>query len=73
MQLILANGGTCFVPERVAASSLRGGCLHRVAGAPTLTLPASVVYPDDSDTSELTTALATLRALVAEGAATGSV
>ncbi|MBK5965160.1 LysR family transcriptional regulator [Thiocystis minor] len=72
LQLILANGGTCFVPERVATSYLRGGCLHRVEGAPTLTLPAYVVYPSDSDSSELTTALATLRALVAEGAATGS-
>ena len=73
LQLILASGGTCFVPERVAASYLRGGCLHRIAGAPTLTLPASVVYPSDSGSSELITALAMLRALIAEGAATGPV
>lgn len=70
LQLILASGGTCFVPERVAASYLRGGCLHRVSDAPTLTLPASVVYPSDSGSSELTTALAMLRGLIAEGAAT---
>ncbi|MBK1724166.1 LysR family transcriptional regulator, partial [Thiocystis violacea] len=59
----------CFVPERVAASYLRGGCLHRIDGAPTLTLPTYCVYPGDSDSTELATALVTLRALVTEGAA----
>jgi len=67
LQLILANGGTCFVPERVAASYLRGGCLHRVSGGPTLTLPAYVVYPSATDSTELATALEVLRSLAAEG------
>ena len=70
LQLILASGGTCFVPERVAASYLRGGCLHRIQAAPTLTLPAYVVYPSDSGSAELATALDVLHALIAEGAAT---
>jgi DNA-binding transcriptional LysR family regulator len=67
LQLILANGGTCFVPERIAASYLLGGCLHRVSGGPTLTLPAYVVYASETDSTELATALDVLRSLVAEG------
>ena len=67
LQLILANGGTCFVPERIAASYLLGGCLHRVSGGPTLTLPAYVVYPSETDSTELATALEVLRSLAAEG------
>lgn len=68
LQLILADGGTCFVPERVAAAYLRGGCLHRVAGSPILRMPAYVVYPRESDNEVLATALGVLRELAAEGA-----
>ena len=68
LQLILADGGTCFVPERVAAAYLRGGCLHRVAGSPILRMPAYVVYPRGSDNEVLATALGVLRELAAEGA-----
>ena len=38
LQLILANGGTCFVPERVAASYLEGGCLQHISDSPSLRL-----------------------------------
>ena len=67
LQLILADGGTCFVPERVAAAYLRGGCLHRVTGSPILRMPAYVVYPRESDNEVLATALGVLRELAAEG------
>lgn len=69
LQLILADGGTCFVPERVAAAYLRGGCLHRVAGSPTLRMPAYVVYPLESDNEVLATALEVLREMVEKGSA----
>jgi DNA-binding transcriptional LysR family regulator len=69
LQLILANGGTCFVPERVAHGYLRGGCLHRVSDAPNLLLPAYAVYSTETESVELETALTVLRALVEEGAA----
>lgn len=68
LQLILASGGTCFVPERVAAAYLRGGCLHSVPGSPTLCLPAYVVYPTQSESNVLESALRVLRALVSERA-----
>jgi DNA-binding transcriptional LysR family regulator len=66
LQLILADGGTCFVPERVAEVYLRGGCLRRVAGSPTLRMPAYVVYPQETDNEVLATALEVLRELVGE-------
>jgi DNA-binding transcriptional LysR family regulator len=69
LQLILADRGTCFVPERVAAAYLRGGCLHRVPDSPILRMPAYVVYPRESDNEVLATALGILRELVAEQAA----
>ena len=68
LQLILADRGTCFVPERVAAAYLRGGCLHRVPDSPILRMPAYVVYPRESDNEVLATALGVLRELVAEQA-----
>ncbi|NEV60826.1 LysR family transcriptional regulator [Thiorhodococcus minor] len=71
LQLILANGGSCFVPERVAASYLRGGCLFRVRGVQTLRLPAYVVYSTEIDSAVLDKALGELRALIGEGAGTG--
>lgn len=69
LQLILTNGGTCFVPERVAASYLRGGCLFRVRDSQTLRLPTYVVYPAEGASPLLETALEVLRALVAAGGA----
>ncbi|EXJ14358.1 LysR family transcriptional regulator [Imhoffiella purpurea] len=69
LQLILANGGTCFVPERVAAHYLRGGCLYQVRGSPTLRLPAYVVYSVETASSVLDKALDVLRNLIEAGAA----
>jgi hypothetical protein len=64
--LILANGGTCFVPERVAAPYLRAGCLHRAPDSPSFLLPAYVVYPLESESPVLETALSSLRAVIEE-------
>ncbi|MGB5834207.1 MAG: LysR family transcriptional regulator [Thiohalocapsa sp.] len=69
LQLILTNGGSCFVPERVANSYLREGCLHRIPDTPALPLPAYVVYSTEAGSSGLETALRVLRTLVDEGAA----
>ncbi|MCG6898120.1 MAG: LysR family transcriptional regulator [Thiocapsa sp.] len=66
LQLILANGGSCFVPDRVAAPYLRAGCLHPVAESPRFSLPAYVVYPTESESPVLASALSTLRMLVEE-------
>lgn len=71
LQLILVNGGTCFVPERVAASYLAGGCLHRIHGSPSLRLPTYVVYPTAGATAAVVAALETLRGLIAAEEADG--
>jgi hypothetical protein len=66
LQLILSNGGTCFVPERVASPYLRAGCLHVAPESPRFLLPAYVVYPLESESPVLDAALSTLHAVIAE-------
>jgi len=66
LQLILANGGACYVPERVAARYLRAGCLHVAPDSPRFLLPAYVVYPLESESPVLDTALTTLHAVINE-------
>jgi len=68
LQLILTNGGSCFVPERVASAYLSNGRLHRVPQTPALLLPAYVVYSTETESNGLDTALSVLRTLIDEGA-----
>lgn len=57
LQIILANGGSCFVPERMALPRLAAGELFIPPGSPRFRLPAYVVYAPDSDTPMLPRAL----------------
>lgn len=72
-QLIMANGGACFLPERIAARSLRNGQLHRVPDSPGFRLPSYVVYPLETEADALQPALQILRDVIrvwrADGAA----
>lgn len=61
IQLILANGGSCFLPERMAAHYLTTGRLHRVPASPEFIHPAYVVYSRDTDNPVLANALEGLR------------
>jgi len=45
VQLVLANGGSCFLPARMAEPFIASGRLHRVTGSPQYTHPAYLVYP----------------------------
>lgn len=63
IQLILENGGSCFLPARMAASFISAGRLHRVPGAPKYIHPAYMVYPRDSDNPVMEQAVAGLREL----------
>ncbi len=65
VQLALANGGSCFLPARMAASFIAAGRLHRVAGSPEYTQPAYMVFPRQSENPVLAQALAGLRELAA--------
>jgi DNA-binding transcriptional LysR family regulator len=65
VQLVLTNGGSCFLPARMAAPFVAAGRLHRVPGSPEYLLPAYMVFPRASDSPVLDQALAGLRELAA--------
>lgn len=65
VQLILTNGGSCFLPARMAAPFIRNGQLFRVADSPEFRHPAYMVYPRHSDHPVLQQALEGLRELAA--------
>lgn len=64
VQLILANGGSCFLPARMAEPFIAAGTLFVVAGSPEYSLPAYMVYPRETDNPVMEQALELLRALV---------
>lgn len=65
IQLMLANGGSCFLPVRMATPFIADGRLHRVAGSPEYVQPAYVVYPRAGDNPVQEQALQGLRELAA--------
>jgi DNA-binding transcriptional LysR family regulator len=65
IQLILSNGGSCFLPIRMAESFIWARRLHRVPGSPEFKLPSYMVYPLDTDSAVLTQVLGNLRKLAA--------
>jgi len=66
VKLILANGGSCFLPIRMAEPLIRNGELHRVPNSPEFRLPAYMVFPRDSESDALKQALSAMRSLAAE-------
>jgi DNA-binding transcriptional LysR family regulator len=63
IQLMLANGGTCYLPARMAEPLLTSGRLHEVAEAPRYALPAYAVYPKEHGNPVMAHALEGLRLL----------
>ncbi|MGC1954184.1 MAG: LysR family transcriptional regulator, partial [Gammaproteobacteria bacterium] len=63
VQLILANGGSCFLPIRMARSLIDDGRLFQVAEGPEFTHPAYMVFPRASDSEVLRQAVEGLREL----------
>ena len=63
IQLILTNGGSCFLPIRMARSFLQSGRLFRVADAPEFSHPAYMVFHRKADSEVLRSALQGLREL----------
>jgi len=61
VQLILHNGGSCFLPLRMAEPLLAAGHLHRVPDSPEYRQPVYAVYARDSDHPVLATAVQGLR------------
>ena len=71
LQLILANGGACFVPEHMAAPYVESGRLFLAPNSPRFKLPAYVVYPLENELPVLHSAIRTLRDFVASSPAQG--
>jgi len=65
IQLLLTNGGSCFLPARMAAAFINDGRLHRIAGSPEYIHPAYMVYPRNSDNPVIDQALNLLRKMTA--------
>ncbi|MDT8388335.1 MAG: LysR family transcriptional regulator [Thiogranum sp.] len=63
IQLILSNGGSCFLPARMAEPFITAGHLFRVADSPEYTHPAYMVYPRETDSPVQEQALQGLREL----------
>jgi len=61
VQLILENGGSCFLPERMAKLLVESGRLFRVRKSPQYRIPVYVVYPRDSEHPVLAIAVEGLR------------
>jgi DNA-binding transcriptional LysR family regulator len=65
VQLILHNGGSCFLPKRMAQPLVEAGRLHYVPKSPQYANPVYVVYPRESDNPVLASAVQGLREHVA--------
>ena len=65
VQLVLCNGGSCFLPIRLAQPWLAAGKLFHVPDSARFTLPAYMVSQRDSDDDVLGTIVERLRALAA--------
>ncbi len=66
VQLLLSNGGSCFLPARMAAPFVAAGQLYRVPHSPEYAHPAYMVYARDSDSPVLAQAITGLRELAAQ-------
>lgn len=61
IQLLMTNGGSCYLPARIATPLIDNGRLYRVDKAPQYMHPAYVVYPRESDNPVLEQSLTGLR------------
>jgi DNA-binding transcriptional LysR family regulator len=65
VQLILRNGGSCFLPIRMARPLIQERRLFPVSDSPQFQIPVYMVFPRERDSAVLEQALAGLRTLAA--------
>jgi len=61
VQIIISNGGSCFVPKRMAEPLIRSGKLFHMPDSPQFKLPTYMVYSLNSDSIVLEQVLESLR------------
>jgi DNA-binding transcriptional LysR family regulator len=65
-RLVLANGGCCFLPNRMAQPFIDDGRLFQVADGREFTHPSYMVFPREADSDALRLALHGLRELAVD-------
>ena len=63
VQLIISNGGSCFLPARIAEPLIQAKTLFVVPGSTQFKFPAYMMFPRDSDSIVLQQVLESLRSL----------
>ena len=63
VQLIISNGGSCFLPTRIAEPLIQAKKLFVAPGSTQFKLPAYMMFPRDSDSPVLQQVLESLRSL----------
>lgn len=63
VQLIRSNGGSCFIPWRMARPLIADGTLFEVPNSPRFAIPTYVVFHGDHDSPVIEQALSALRNL----------
>jgi len=66
VQLTLANGGSCFLPIRMAQPLIDAGRVFEVDNGPEIAHPAYMIFPRESDSEVLREAVQGLRELARE-------
>jgi DNA-binding transcriptional LysR family regulator len=61
VQIIISNGGSCFVPYRMAEPLINTGQLFQMPDSPQFKIPAYMVYQLDSDSTVLEQVVDSLR------------
>jgi hypothetical protein len=61
VQIIISNGGSCFVPLRMAEPLIQAGKLFHRSGSPRFKLPAYMAYALNSESIVLEQVLDSLR------------
>jgi len=61
VQIIMCNGGSCFVPLRMAEPLINAGQLFQMPNSPQFRIPAYMVYQLDSDSTVLEQVVESLR------------
>jgi DNA-binding transcriptional LysR family regulator len=61
VQIIISNGGSCFVPIRMAESLISSGKLFQMPNSPQFKLPTYMVYPLNRDSAVLKQVIESLR------------
>lgn len=65
VQIVLKNGGSCFLPRRMVDPLVESGLIHRVKGSPEFLIPVYMVFQRETGNQVIDKAVGGLRLLAA--------